>query len=502
VNNASRAIAAASGPGGADASRVRGWRAGAWRWALAGSTAAFAAYPFAPEGVRVALYHALGLGAVAAILAGVRMHRLPRPLPWLLLAGGQLLFAAGDIAWDVYDLVLRAPPSPSVADVLYLSGYPVAAAGLAVLGRRRVAGADAAGLIDASIVTIGAAVVAWVFLIAPYTTDAALSAPGRLTAIAYVLGDLLLLGMASRLFLVPGAGSRGQWLLGGGLLVVLVTDALYAGFSLAGTGPAERFIDVGWLAGYALISAAVLDPTIRALAEPAASPRAELSAVRLAMLATAALLAPGTLAIQTLDGAEADGLLIAGTSAAVFLLVILRMSGLVRRVEEQATQLARVARTDALTGVPNRRGWDEQLGVELARAGRTDTPVCIALLDLDHFKAFNDRHGHPAGDQLLREVAMAWRTELRSMDVLARYGGEEFGLILPGCGPEKAATIVDRLRALTPSGQTTSAGVVCWSGTESAEALVAQADLALYEAKRGGRDRTVVAGRIALAGAA
>ncbi|MEA2227680.1 MAG: hypothetical protein QOF04_1310, partial [Solirubrobacteraceae bacterium] len=428
-------------------------------------------------------------------------HRIARPLPWLLLAAGQLLFVVGDIAWSVDELV-SALPSPAVADVLYLSGYPLLAAALAVLSRRRAPGADAAALIDASIVTIGAAVVAWVFLIVPYTTDAALSAPGRLTAIAYVAGDLLLLGMAARLFLVPGAGSRGQLLLGGGLLVVLVTDALYAGVSLAGTGPAERFIDVGWLAGYALVAAAVLDPTIRALGEPAASPRAELSATRLAMLATAALLAPGTLAIQTLDGAAPDGLLIAGTSAAVFLLVILRMCGLVRRVEEQATQLARVARTDALTGVPNRRGWDEQLGVELARAGRTDSPVCIALLDLDHFKAFNDLHGHPAGDRLLREVAMAWRTELRSMDVLARYGGEEFGLILPGCGPEKAAAIVDRLRALTPSGQSTSAGVVCWTGTESAEALVAQADLALYEAKRGGRDRTVLADAIVLAGAA
>jgi diguanylate cyclase (GGDEF)-like protein len=498
VDHLSWGIATAGGPGGAGALRARGRRARAWRWFLAVSAIVIAAYPFLPELARVGVYHAIGLGAVVAVLAGVRLHRIARPLPWLLLAAGQLLFVAGDVAWDVYDLLLKAAPSPSGADLLYLSGYPVLAASLAVLSRRRAPGADAAGLIDASIVTIGAAVVAWVFVIAPYSTDATLTAAARMTAIAYPVADLMLLAITVRLFLVPGRGCRAQWLLGAGLLVVLLTDGIYAGVSLAGTGPAERFIEVGWLAGYALIGASVLDPTIRAVTEPAGARGGQLSTVRLGLLATAALVAPGTLAIQALSGATPDGLLIAGTSAAVFLLVILRMSGLVRRVEEQSAELARVARTDALTGVPNRRDWDEQLEVELARAARTGEPVCIALLDLDHFKAFNDLRGHPAGDGLLRQVARAWRTELRSMDVLARYGGEEFGVILPGCGPEKAAAIVDRLRALTPSGQTTSAGVACWAGTESPETLVARADLALYEAKRGGRDRTVLADPVAL----
>ena len=79
------------------------------------------------------------------------------------------------------------------------------------------------------------------------------------------------------------------------------------------------------------------------------------------------------------------------------------------------------------------------------------------------------------------------------MDIIARYGGEEFGLILPGCPPDLAAGIVDRLRGLTPEGETTSAGVACWDGTETADALVARTDRALYEAKRAGRDRTVLA---------
>ncbi|MEA2245826.1 MAG: hypothetical protein QOH46_355, partial [Solirubrobacteraceae bacterium] len=192
-------------------------------------------------------------------------------------------------------------------------------------------------------------------------------------------------------------------------------------------------------------------------------------------------------------GGETQGVLIAATSAALFLLVLVRMSGLVRRVEEQASELARVARTDALTDIPNRRGWDEQLAVELARAERAEAPVCIALLDIDHFKAYNDSAGHSAGDRLLRAAATAWRGELRSMDILARYGGEEFGVVLPGCSAQGAAPIVDRLRALTPEGQSTSAGVAVWDRVETAEALVDRADRALYAAKHAGRDRTVVA---------
>jgi diguanylate cyclase (GGDEF)-like protein len=123
----------------------------------------------------------------------------------------------------------------------------------------------------------------------------------------------------------------------------------------------------------------------------------------------------------------------------------------------------------------------------------------VALLDLDHFKAFNDREGHPAGDALLRGVAAAWRRELRGIDVLARYGGEEFGLVLPGCSVAEGAAIVDRLRAMTPLGETSSAGVAAWDGVEGADALVTRADRALYQAKRAGRDRTVVAAGPALA---
>ena len=166
-----------------------------------------------------------------------------------------------------------------------------------------------------------------------------------------------------------------------------------------------------------------------------------------------------------------------------------------RAIERDAhvALLARQARTDELTALPNRRAWDEAVEREMARAGRTGEPLCLALLDLDHFKAFNDLHGHQAGDVHLRRTAAAWRRELRTIDVLARYGGEEFGVLLPSCDIKEAGEVIDRVRCATPSGETASAGVVEYDGRETADSLLARADAALYRAKHAGRATTVPA---------
>jgi diguanylate cyclase (GGDEF)-like protein len=166
--------------------------------------------------------------------------------------------------------------------------------------------------------------------------------------------------------------------------------------------------------------------------------------------------------------------------------VTLERIGLLARLES-------IARTDELTGLPNRRAWQEELARELPRSRRSGEPLCVAMLDLDHFKRYNDHQGHQAGDRLLKRVAGAWSSELRATDVLVRYGGEEFALALPGCGIDDAVATVERLRAVIPSGQTCSAGIACWDGQERGSELLDRADRALYEAKRSGRDRTVLA---------
>jgi diguanylate cyclase (GGDEF)-like protein len=136
---------------------------------------------------------------------------------------------------------------------------------------------------------------------------------------------------------------------------------------------------------------------------------------------------------------------------------------------------------------------EEILARTFAAAPRGRRPVSVVMLDLDHFKLYNDSRGHQAGDGLLRDVVVKWRTQLRPADELTRYGGEEFLVILPDCDLEMAGRIGDRLRSVVPDGQTVSAGAACWDGVETPTALIARSDAALYTAKEAGRDRTVMA---------
>ena len=164
-----------------------------------------------------------------------------------------------------------------------------------------------------------------------------------------------------------------------------------------------------------------------------------------------------------------------------------------RERDELLARVEALARTDALTGLPNRRAWDEELRREAARASRGEHGLTVALVDLDHFKAYNDTYGHQAGDALLSDLGAAWRTMLRVTDVVARYGGEEFAVLLPDCSLEHARQLLQRMCLPMPSGQTFSAGLASWDQKESVESLVHRADGALYEAKAAGRNRFIEA---------
>lgn len=163
--------------------------------------------------------------------------------------------------------------------------------------------------------------------------------------------------------------------------------------------------------------------------------------------------------------------------------------------EERAAKanLERLSRTDALTGLLNRRGWDEELSRSLERARRGGESLCLALIDLDHFKRYNDEKGHQAGDRLLSACAAAWSQQIRVVDVLARYGGEEFAAVIPSCGLDAAREVLERLKRASPESITCSIGLARWDGHESSESLVRRADAALYRAKREGRDRLISA---------
>jgi diguanylate cyclase len=195
-----------------------------------------------------------------------------------------------------------------------------------------------------------------------------------------------------------------------------------------------------------------------------------------------------------------DAAAIAVGCAVIFVLVVARLQTLLARVNSQAVLLAQqadrlqaLAILDGLTGLTNRRGWETALSAGLERARRHGLATTVALLDLDHFKRYNDSHGHQAGDRLLKTAAAAWTGQLRQGDLLARYGGEEFILLLPGCTAQEATDVVQRLRGATPDNQTFSAGIATWTAPETSDQLVSRADAALYRAKAGGRDRWIIA---------
>lgn len=189
----------------------------------------------------------------------------------------------------------------------------------------------------------------------------------------------------------------------------------------------------------------------------------------------------------------------------------------VRRVEaakasfvNERCELEAAAMHDVLTGIPNRRSFDARLAEEWQRATRVDTEVSIVLIDVDHFKLYNDAYGHTLGDEVLHDVARAISIGLRGKDdFVARYGGEEFIIILPSCVAEEAGVIAERLRSEieslgirhpgSPLGVLTiSAGAASASPRRCRRAgtLVVRADSALYEAKRAGRNRVAVSGSV------
>ncbi len=186
------------------------------------------------------------------------------------------------------------------------------------------------------------------------------------------------------------------------------------------------------------------------------------------------------------------GLLVVILFASVAGVVGVTVHDLVDRIRAQAQEraelmarLSELAHTDPLTGLPNRRAWADELERALQRARRTGEPLTLAMLDLDDFKAFNDTFGHAGGDRLLEQTADALRAQLRPDDVIARLGGDEFAILLPDCDAGGAAVVLKRLLAAAPTRQTYSIGLGHFDGSQSAAALLHEADVALYDVKHG-----------------
>jgi diguanylate cyclase (GGDEF)-like protein len=178
-----------------------------------------------------------------------------------------------------------------------------------------------------------------------------------------------------------------------------------------------------------------------------------------------------------------------------------RLSDSLRDLQRAVDRIGELAIRDELTGVFNRRFLMEALAREQSRAERLGTPFAVCLIDIDHFKSINDRHGHATGDGVLKEFARLVPPELRAIDVFGRFGGEEFLVILPGTDARGAHAYAERVRARTEAsifsgvpGVRITVGVAAYAGKEPVSALLARADKALYAGKDSGRNRVVTIG--------
>ncbi len=302
----------------------------------------------APLASRIGCYELLSAATVVAIVVGVRWHRPAMRLPWLLFAAAQLLYFAADVTFYTYHELLHDVRFPAPADGLYLAHYPLFVAGLLLLLRRRSPGRDRDGLLDALIITTGIGLLAWVFVLGPYVRTAELSLAVRLVSLAYPVMDLLVVAVAARLAISGGARPPAYWLLLASLLVLLGADGWYALAVLHGTYQTGQLLDAGWLLSYVGWGAAALHPSMRALSEPGQPVAARLSRARLAALAAAALVAPAVLLVQSVLGEAIDGPVIAGASALLFGLTLLRMRSLAGQAATQAERARLLHRLAAI----------------------------------------------------------------------------------------------------------------------------------------------------------
>ena len=331
-------------------------RSNIWAWYLGVATVLTYLYaaPSSPLLQSGPLFNLLGFSCTAAIGFGIWLHRPQARNAWLFLMAGQFLFFLGDLYTYSYPVLTKTftaheaavPPFPSFGDALYLLVYPALMTGLLLLVRRRNPGGDRTGVIDSTILTVGVALLSWVFIIAPNVHATGLTITAQLVSIAYPVGDILLLAAAIRLAVDLGKKAPAFYLIASSITCLLVTDSVYNYMLLKGTYNHQVILDIGWVYYYLLWGGAALHPSMRTLEEPATDARVKLTSTRLVLLALACMVAPTIRLFQ--DSSNTDSVVVICASMVMFLLVVARMAGLVRQ-EETVTRREHALRSAGLS---------------------------------------------------------------------------------------------------------------------------------------------------------
>jgi diguanylate cyclase (GGDEF)-like protein/PAS domain S-box-containing protein len=437
-------------------------------------------------------YNLIGISSPIAIVIGVRMYRPARKVPWYLFALGQTFFIAGDVVYYNYAKFFHTTdiPYPSLGDVFYLSVYPCLALGLILMVRWRTPGRDWASFIDSMMIAIGVTTLSWVFLISPYWRDDQSGLLTKLTSMAYPVMDLILISVAIRLAFGAGRKAPSFLLMLFAALSLFAIDTLY-GWSLLHTPytPGSGWLEIGWIVFYVGFGMAALHPSMRSLTERAPERIDRFGYPRLVLLSCAALIPPVLRLIQLARHEPVDTAVLSVSTIVLFLLVVMRMAGLIRG-QERSTRRERALREAGaeLVTATNRDGiYTAAVDAARSLAGdATSIRLCVALDDPDQFTVVAAVGGEETtGGTFPASMLDDWKRDRlrdrRSYQVRKSESKAADGLGLPEDGTIHVSPLFirDEMRGLMVVGQP---GPMARETGEGLEALSSHVALAIESA--------------------
>jgi diguanylate cyclase (GGDEF)-like protein/PAS domain S-box-containing protein len=389
----------------------------AWLLYLVFGYALLAVWEFVPGAKVGPLFNAIALSSPIAIVIAVRMWKPSQRAPWYLFALGQTLFVAGDVITYNYERFFHAElPYPSIGDVLYLAVYPCLVLGVLSIVRRRSPGRDREGLIDSLIVAIGVGTVSWVYLMGPIASDSTSTGLQRLVGMAYPFMDLILLTVVVRLAIGAGRRNGSFYLMASAAVALFVTDFVYSYISVTGQVYDQAgYLEAGWATFYLLWGAAALHGSMRGLSERAPDQEIRLTRSRLVLLGAASLTAQFVRIWQLLQGRTSDLWVLTLATVSLFILVVVRMSGLVHKLElsfhrEKALRTAGAS----LVTATNREGIYAAAMQAVQTLAPDGTARLLALKDTDEARVFEVV---AASDD---DTALGWALTLDDMPAMNR----------------------------------------------------------------------------------